>query len=561
MVSVAGKRVAIYARFSSDKQNDASIDDQVHRASEWLRTHGADPDSALILSDRAVSGASMDRPGMRALLAAVERGEVQVVVTESVDRISRDAHDALGFRKTLAYKGVDLECLDGTRIGGTDKNSLLMYGLRSMLGEQYLADLADKTRRGQEGRARGGKAAGRSPFGYRHVQTDAGVSIEIDPERAPIVRRIFELYAAGFSFAVVAAALNADGIPPPRPHSRKTGTGWMVSAVREILLNDRYHGVWMFGEREWRKVPGTNRRISRARAGGALVTMERPELALVDEQLWLEVQARFASHKTPELKQARRRYMLSGIATCGVCGGVMTVHGGSATHRYYGCSNARKRGPTVCANRANLEVRELERTVVRALHIRFLHAIPRVLELLAEEERQWARVRPDRSEDARRRIREIESKLDNLVDTLAATGSRAIGAKVTELEAQRIAARAELATLEGAAPTAPTSPELAERLRVIERLLLVPPDTAREALRRLLEGGRVECIPLDDGSYDARWTILPSAFTGTERQTQPGAGASGCVSMPVVAGARIPQWRNIPGIEVRERVGRKSDQG
>jgi site-specific DNA recombinase len=162
---VNGARYAIYARFSSDKQSDASIEDQVHRARERIASLGGNPQSALVFTDYALSGASMERPGVQALLKALGNGEVDVVVTESVDRISRRSADAMGFRDTLAYNRIALECLDGTRIGADDKNSLLTYGLRSLMSQQYLADLADKTLRGLQGRARQGLATGTVPYG------------------------------------------------------------------------------------------------------------------------------------------------------------------------------------------------------------------------------------------------------------------------------------------------------------------------------------------------------------------------------------------------------------
>lgn len=72
MVSLSHSRVAVYARFSSDKQSDSSIEDQVHRAREWIVACGGAADRIQIFSDYAVSGSSMDRPGMRALLEAVQ---------------------------------------------------------------------------------------------------------------------------------------------------------------------------------------------------------------------------------------------------------------------------------------------------------------------------------------------------------------------------------------------------------------------------------------------------------------------------------------------------------
>lgn len=274
-----GRRVAVYARFSSDKQSDASIEDQVHRAREWVRSRGGEADQCMVFSDYAISGASMDRPGMRSLEDAVRRGAFDVLVTESVDRISRDVEDAARFRKLITHHEVELACLDGTRISAGGKSDALMFGMRALFAEQYRIDLADKTRRGLEGRARAGAATGAVAYGYRIVERGGSKVVEVDPERAPVIRRIFSMYARGDSLATVAEKLNADGVPPPRPHGRRSGSGWMHTAIRSMLLNERYRGVWSFGEREWVKAPGSNIRRPKERRGGALVTQARPDLA------------------------------------------------------------------------------------------------------------------------------------------------------------------------------------------------------------------------------------------------------------------------------------------
>lgn len=536
-------RVAIYARFSTDKQSDSSVEDQVYRAREWLRTRGADPDGALVLSDRAVSGASLDRPGMRALLSAIRAGRVDTVVTESIDRISRDMHDALGFRKEISYHGVTLECLDGTRVGAdSDKGGFMLYGMRSMMGEQYIIDLADKTRRGLEGKARAGKATGALPYGYRNVKAaDESASIQIDADRASVIRRIFRSYEMGKSFAAIADALNRDGIEPPRPNSRRAAQGWMHSAVREMLLNERYRGIWSYGEREWRKVPGTNRRLSRPRLGGPLVTMEIPELAIIDADLWLSVQQRFARH-AKHAPKARRRYMLSGLARCGLCSGVLQVHGGSASHRYYACANARKRGHSVCSNRSNVLSSALEREFIAATIDILTRKAAHVREVIEEEIREWMKARPEQKSSAAARLLEIEKKLRNLVDALAATGSSAIASKVGELERQRDAARSDLANAERAAPKVFSAARVAMHVQSLATLTELDPDQARETIRAMLDGESIRVTPTGT-SMAMQWGLLPARLFLNDQTPPPDCSEDG-VSIQMVAGARYPRWRN-----------------
>ena len=117
VLDLVNARVAIYARFSSDKQSDASIEDQVTRARELVRAHHGDPDLARVFTDFAISGASMDRPGMRALEDAIRSRSLDVLITESVDRLSRHAAGAMSFGDSLTQHSVALVCLDGTRLG------------------------------------------------------------------------------------------------------------------------------------------------------------------------------------------------------------------------------------------------------------------------------------------------------------------------------------------------------------------------------------------------------------------------------------------------------------
>lgn len=91
-----GKAVGIYARFSSANQREASLDDQVRRCREYVEARGGRVPETLVFTDAAVSGASLMRPAFERMMAAVEKKQIEVIVTEDVSRISRDIADAAG---------------------------------------------------------------------------------------------------------------------------------------------------------------------------------------------------------------------------------------------------------------------------------------------------------------------------------------------------------------------------------------------------------------------------------------------------------------------------------
>jgi len=362
---IATGRVGIYARYSSDLQSENSIEDQARRAREAVTHAGGDPSKATVFPDFALSGTSMERPGLEALLRAVDEGKIDVILTEDISRISRDMGDAANIFKRLQFAGVPLIGLsDGIDTSG--KQGKLTYAFKSMMAEWYIDELRDRTLRGLEGRALAGFATGGLPFGFKTVPRtdDRGRicrDIVIDEEAAKIIRRIFGLYLDGQSLMKLAYLLNREGIPSPRAGSKHKRFGWGASTIRAILYNEKYAGVWRFKESQWVKVPGTNRRMAKKRPAEEVIKLDRPELRIVHPDLWDAVKAKLASTKKQyttnengkQMVRNRGNYVLSGLLICDLCGTTLTVYGGS-THRYYKCGTHRSKG--TCAN--NMTVRE-----------------------------------------------------------------------------------------------------------------------------------------------------------------------------------------------------------
>ena len=139
----------------------------------------------------------------------------KAVVTESLDRLSRDQEDIAHIFKRISFAGGRIVTLSEGEINE------LHIGLKGTMGALYLKDLADKTRRGLRGRVEAGKSGGGNSYGYDVVrglgpngQPLTGER-RINAQEAAIVRRIFEEYGAGVSPRAIAKRLNAESVLGP----------------------------------------------------------------------------------------------------------------------------------------------------------------------------------------------------------------------------------------------------------------------------------------------------------------------------------------------------------
>jgi DNA invertase Pin-like site-specific DNA recombinase len=102
-------RVSIYARYSSDNQRDASIEDQIR----LCREHAEQQDWRVVESyaDHAISGSSLLRPGIQDLLTDATAGKFEIILAEAMDRLSRDQEDIAGLYKRMRFAGVRIVTL------------------------------------------------------------------------------------------------------------------------------------------------------------------------------------------------------------------------------------------------------------------------------------------------------------------------------------------------------------------------------------------------------------------------------------------------------------------
>ena len=438
-------KVAIYARYSSDSQRDASIADQFR----MCRLHAEKQGWTIVeeYSDHAISGSSMiQRAGIQALIMDSSRGRFDLIMAEALDRISRDQEDIAGIYKRMRYADVKMLTLSEGEI------SELHVGLKGTMNALFLKDLADKTRRGQRGRVEAGKSGGGNSYGYDVVKRfDAnGEPIRgdrtINEAQAEVVRRIFRDYAAGKSAKTIAFALNKAGIAAP------SGGEWGFSTINGnpkrgngILNNEMYVGKIVWNRQRFVKDPDTGKRQARPNPESEWVVQEAPELRILDDDLWNAVKARQGENRTErdeagvadirKMNYRRRpRYLFSGLTRCACCGGGYSAI--SAT--LIGCSTARNKG--TCDNRVNIRREELEARVLNALRTRLVdpELFARFCEVFTQEMNRLRMEGRAGIAAAEAEVARIDRELDTLLNLILKGGAAdAINAKMVLLEARK----------------------------------------------------------------------------------------------------------------------------
>ncbi len=486
------KKAAIYARFSTDLQNERSIEDQVALCRNYAAREGMNVTE--VYEDRARSGGSiLGRDGLLRLMDRARDRSFEVIVVEALDRLSRDMEDLAGIHKRLSFLGIEIRAVHEGVV------NTVLVGLRGLVGQLYREDNAHKVRRGQAGRVRQGRIAGGLSYGYAPVAGDKGKRVIVEAE-AKIIRRIFEEYVAGRTPRDIACDLNKDGVPPPR------GRTWNASTINGnkhrgigILHNELYAGRLVWNRLRMVKDPDSGKRLSRPNPEREWQSVGIPDLAIVPEALFAEAQCRKdARGRTHPNQQRRPRHLLSGLLRCGACGAGMSTNGKDKSGRIrIRCSAANENG--TCRDAKTFYLETVENAVLAGLHaeMRDPRVIAEYVRTYHEERKRLATHADAKRARLDRRLGELNREIGRLVDAIAkGQGDPVVlGPRSTELneERKRIAAEllaeplpAEVVTLH---PTvlARYEQQLVELRDALSKGIRAGDSEAAEAIRELIE--------------------------------------------------------------------------
>ena len=381
-------RCAAYSRYSTDRQNPLSTEDQLAKCRQFAAERGWPFLEKHVYTDEELSGATLDRPGLRLLLEAADAKPrpFDALLIEDASRLSRKQADALNLCERLSFAGIKIFFIAQGIDSGDEKFQLLLLA-RGMIDQLFLADTAKRVRRGLEGLIRRGLHTGGRCYGYRSRKDADGTRLEICEPEAVIVRRVFHLYADGKSLKAIAKQLNADGVQSPQPQQGRISRSWCPSSIRNMLRNERYLGKVVWSKKHKVRDPRSGRRVFRKKEGESPVRgADRPELQIVPEQLWLAVEDRRElvkrvyedAGKRPGLLRSSAMnapYLFSGLLKCSQCGANLQIiagRGRNHPNQTYGCPMNFHRGDSVCSNRVRVQRDVLERELLAGLQDKIL---------------------------------------------------------------------------------------------------------------------------------------------------------------------------------------------
>ena len=225
----------IYARYSSSGQRDESIEGQLRDC----RAFAAKYNITIVAEycDRALTGTSDKRPEFQRMIRDSAKGSFSVVITWKNDRFARSRYDSAIYKYKLKQNGVRVLYAKESIPDGPE--GIILESVMEGFAEYYSANLSQNVKRGNYDSALKRQTLGQTVYGLRK-----GVDrrFELDPATAPVVRRIFEEYAAGRPALDIYTQLNEEGFRTVR------GNLFNKNSLRRILQNEKYIGVYEFAD-------------------------------------------------------------------------------------------------------------------------------------------------------------------------------------------------------------------------------------------------------------------------------------------------------------------------
>jgi DNA invertase Pin-like site-specific DNA recombinase len=433
-------RAAIYARYSTKGQQDISVDDQIAYCKQHgERKFGSRLEVVKIYADRAKTGHGMlKRNDLNAMIEAAERGEFDIIIVESLDRLGRAPADLQCMFRDLEFAQIKIEAVNDGEV-----NQMLVT-LRGMISFFETNNTSFRMRRHHTARAREGKILGVVSYGIRKAPEGSEVSHEKHPEEAKIVLRYFREFADGASTRTIAAGLNKDRVPPPSGR----GTVWRRQTIAKMLVNRLYIGEYVYNRCQAVLNHHTESKIERARPKADWIVTAVPHLRIVPQPLWDAVQKSLAERSEAAGNRGHNKgkivikhsSLLGGIVRCSVCGADMQIVSGGTARRRFSCSGAAK-GDDVCKHRRSYDVRTIE---VRAVEYCIdLFSKPEVLDkFLRKFDREVVLAQKQAKGEiglVEKRRREVEASIRKYMNLLETDGmpEDLVLPRVRELQAER----------------------------------------------------------------------------------------------------------------------------
>lgn len=422
---------AKYIRLSSadedirvgDKAESNSVVNQRKLLDCYLESHREFSNCTILeFLDDGRSGTNLDRPGMRAMLDAARRHEIDCIIVKDFSRFARDyiesgryleqVFPALGIR----FISVN-DCYDSYDFPyGTAGN--INNGLLNLINEMYSRDLSQKSKAAKRLYAQRGQCISAYPvYGYLKSPEDKRTWIP-DPETAPVVQRMFNWYAEGLTSTEIAKRLNEDGIPTPAQHKRALGSKrqlwnsertdnfWRATTIGKILRDERYTGKLVALKTTLSELG--NIHSAKAIEKDDWVIVPGAFEAIISQEIFDQVQAKLETVRPTRKLGPMKRRLFSRKLRCGHCGAALIRHE-IAQGVYYTCDGRAWNGTDDCK-----KIRLFETDLIQAVlaSIRFQAQLAKKTEKRLDRKEKQIQTAQNRAQSAQQRIQKQIAQLE-----------------------------------------------------------------------------------------------------------------------------------------------------
>ena len=334
------KRVAAYARVSIEKE---TMIESLAAQVGYYRTHiQRNPEWQYvgIYADEGITGTKSARPEFQRLIADCNAGLIDMVITKSLSRFSRNTLDTLNILRQLKERGVDV-FFERENIHSISGDGELMLTILSSYAQEESRSASENVKWRLRKKYEQGEITGWCQlYGYT---INHGI-VEIDNLKSVIIRRIFSEYLAGESATVIAKRLRKEGMPCEQ------GGQWKQFTVSEILRNEKYTGCQLL-QKTFTKDHLT-KRAQKNKGELPLFFVENAHPAIIDKETYRRAMTLMESRKDtanrPQVKMQDQPFRQKII--CEKCGRHFIRKNTNATPGYV-CSTYSAEGKDFCPSK------------------------------------------------------------------------------------------------------------------------------------------------------------------------------------------------------------------
>ena len=314
---------ALYCRLSNEDDLDGesnSIQNQRALLQKYSEDHGFT--NIHFFVDDGYTGTNFSRPAMQEMLSLVEAGQVSTVIVKDMSRFGRD-YLQVGHYTEIVFPSMNVRFIAVNDGVDSERGDSDFTPVRNLFNDFYAKDTSRKVRAVLRARGTSGKHMNRPPYGYLENPMQKGYWI-IDPETAPIVRKIFDLAMAGYGPEKIANILKAEQeLTAKAAYAKRNGKplpvkpyAWSEKSVADILERMEYTGCTC-NFKTYSKSYKLKKRIPN-KVDDMFIIPDTQE-AIVPKEMWDRVQElRQERHRS--IQRAERKGMFAGIMFCADCG-------------------------------------------------------------------------------------------------------------------------------------------------------------------------------------------------------------------------------------------------